>query len=357
MKSTIVRTGAVLGAAVVLSVGIVGCGSGTDGEAAPDAGGETISIDLGTTTLEFPEGTKPSIAMFAGSGIAYQTAYQETVAKLADEHGITITYFDSQFDPTTQLSQVRSAIQDGKYNAFMIENYSGEAACDLLTKEAPAAGIVVSQLTNPTCDQATKPAGDEFWSPGTLNSVGAISTVTYYTAWVRDALAILDDDDPTVAVLNGPPLVAATLNTDAAFADNGITPVANLNSDYTTATALQQTSDILHANPDVDAIFTVGPNLTVGVVTALQQAGKAPGDVKVFEVGGTEANAKLVEDGWLTMAVPYTPRTVATTAVDQILLAFSGEQGPRFLPALNEGTADEPFQITQETTTQYEYEY
>lgn len=350
------RVAAALGAIALSSLVLAGCSGGQETPAA-SGGSDVVTIDLGSTTVDIPAGTKPEIAMFAGSGIAYQTAYQETVKELAAKYGINITYFDSMFDPTTQLNQVRSAIQDGKYNAFMIENYSGEAACDLLTKDAPAAGIVVSQLTNPTCDQATKPAGDEFWSPGTLNSVGAISTVTYYTAWVREAMKMLGDGDQKVAVLNGPPLVAATLNTDKAFADNDVTPVANLNSDYTTATALKQTSDILQANQDIDAIFTVGPNMTVGVVTALQQAGKKAGEVAVFEVGGTEANAKLVEDGWLTMAVPYTPRTVATTAVDEIIAAFEGKQGAHFLPALNEGTADDPFLITKDTTSSYPYEY
>ncbi len=354
-NSSASRFALVLGISAISALVLAGCTSG-GGEPTSAPDGDTVSIDVGTATLEFPAGTKPEIAVFAGSGIAYQTAYQETFASLADEYGIGITYFDSKFDPTTQLNQVRTAIQDGKYNAFMIENYSGEAACSLLTEDAPAANIVVSQLTNPTCNQATQPAGDDFWSPGTLNSVGAISTVTYYTAWVTGSLDFLDDD-PKVAVLNGPPLVAATLNTDKAFADNDLEPVANLNSDYTTATALQQTSDILQANPDIDAIYTVGPNMTVGVVTALQQAGKQPGDVKVFEVGGTEANAQLVEDGWLTMAVPYTPRTVATTAVEEMLAAFEGNQGPRFLPALNEGSADAPFQITKETTGDFPYEY
>lgn len=327
----------------------------TDDQQAPS--GDEVTIDVGTTTLSFPEGTEPVVAVFAGSGIAYQTAYQEAFEELKVEHGIEITYFDSQFDPTTQLNQIRSAIQSGTYNAFIIENYAAEAACSLLTEDAPAANIVVSQISNPTCDEGTKPAGDEFWSPGTLNTVGAHSTVTYADSLVRLSLDFIESDSPEVAVINGPPLVAATQNMDTALDNNGLTPVANLNSDYTTATALQQTASILQATPDVDAIYSVGPNLTVGIVSALKQAGKAPGDVKVFEIGATEANAALVEEGYLTMTVPYTPRSVANTAVEQIIAAFAGNQGDRFYPALNQGTATEPFAITRETTGSYSYEY
>lgn len=351
---------AAIAVAALSAAALVACGSSGDDSSA-DLGssgdGSTISIDLGTQNLTFPAGTKPKIAMFAGSGIAYQTAYQDEVPTLEKKYGISITYLDSKFDPATQLSQLRTAIQSKKYNAFLVENYSSASACTLLTKDAPAAGIVVSQLDNPTCDQATKPAGDEFWTPGTLNSIGAEATVTYYTGWVREAKELLGDGDHQVAVISGPPLVAATKNMNSAMTANGINPVASLNSDYTTPTALKQTADLLQSHPDVDAIFSVGVDVTVGIVTALKQAGKKPGDVKVFQVGGAKQNAQLIKDGWITMDVPYTPKTIINTAVEQMVNAFEGKQGPRFDPALVVGTADTPFQITKETIDTYEFEY
>ncbi|ADP81273.1 sugar ABC transporter substrate-binding protein [Pseudofrankia inefficax] len=355
------RTTSAIAVAALSAAALAACGSsGSDGGSAglgAGGGSSSITIDVGTQKLTFPAGTKPKIAMFAGSGIAYQTAYRDEIPNLEKKYGISITYLDSKFDPTTQLSQLRTAIQGKKYNAFLVENYSAASACTLLTKQAPAAGILVSQLDNPTCDQATKPAGDEFWTPGTLNSIGAESTVTYYTGWAREAKQLLGAGDHEVAVINGPPLVAATKNMDSAMSANGFSPVANLNSDYTTPTALKQTADLLQSHPNVKAIFSVGPDVTVGIVSALKQAGKKPGDVQVFEVGGAKQNAQLIRDGWLTMSVPYTPKTIIDTAVASIVNALAGKQGPKFDAALNAGTADTPFQITKDTVDTYQFEY
>ena len=355
------RRAVVVVAVAVCSTVLAACGSGSSSSSGsssqPSGGGHEVVIDLGTQKLHFPAGTKPKIAMFAGSGIAYQTAYQTELPKLEAKYGVSITYFDSKFDPTTQLGQLRTAIQGKRFNAFLVENYSSAAACSLLTQQAPRAGIVVSQLDNPTCDQATKPAGDTFWSPGTLNSIGAESTVTYYTGWAGEAKRLLGPGSHQIAVINGPPLVAATRNMDSAMSANGIKPVADVNSDYTTPTALKLTADLLQSHPGINAIFSVGPDVTVGIVSALKQAGKKPGQVKVFEVGGAKQNAPLIESGWLTMSVPYTPITIIDTAVQQLVLAFQGKQGPRFLAALNAGTATDPFEITKQTVGSYHFEY
>jgi ribose transport system substrate-binding protein len=346
----------------VCSTAMTACGSsgsssaGTS-QATGGTGGPGITINIGTQKLHFAAGTKPKIAMFAGSGIAYQTAYQNEIPKLEAKYGVSITYFDSKFDPTTQLSQLRTAIQGKQFNAFLVENYSGSSACTLLTQQAPQAGIVVSQLDNPTCDQATKSAGDGFWTPGTLNSIGAESTVTYYTSWAREAKAMLAPGNHQVAVIDGPPLVAATKNMDSAMSANGFKPVADVNSDYTTPTALKLTAGLLQSHPGIDTIFSVGPDVTVGIVTALKQTGKKPGQVKVFEVGGAKQNAGLIQSGWLTMSVPYTPKTIIDTAVQQLLLAFQGKQGPHYLDALNAGSSADPFQITKQTVGSYHFEY
>jgi ABC-type sugar transport system substrate-binding protein len=362
---------AVVGIAIACSVAVAGCGSSSDsgttgstsaGAAATGASTTSgasgdVKIDVGSKTLTFPAGTKPKIAMFAGSGIAYQTAYQKEVPKLEKKYGIDITYFDSKFDPTAQLNQMRSAVQNKKFNAWIVENYAGASACTIETKQAPAANIVVSPVTNPTCDQATKPWGDAYWSPGTLNSVGAVSSSTYYTGWVKAAKALMGTEEPKVAVISGPPLVPATNNMKQAFTNNDIKPVAFFTSDYTTPTALKTASDLLQAHSDVNAIFSVGPDVTVGIVSALKAAGKKPGEVKVFEVGGAEQNFDLIRQGWLTMASPYAPVTTIDAAVGGIVDAFAGKQGPRAVPALSQGTPQEPYQITKENVDQYPAQY
>lgn len=367
------KTGVLLMAVVVCAALVAACGGGSSSSTTESSGSTTeeggtspaateeggsggeVEIDLGDQTLTFPAGTKPKIGVFAGSGIAYQAAYQEEFPKLAEKYGISITYNDSKFDPTTQLEQLKSALQSKKYNAWIVENYTGASACNIITKEAPSAEIVVSMITNPTCDKATEPAGETYWSPGTLNTVGGASSETYYANWVKEAKALMGGEEE-VGVISGPPLVPATENMEKAFSENGIKPTAFENSNYTTPEAQEQTSAILQAHHNLGAMFSVGPDVTVGIVNALKAAGKKPGEVEVFEVGGASSNIPLIEEGWLTMSVPYSPITVAEVAVEQIVKAFEGEQGPHYEPAVAPGSVEEPFEITKETVGEYKKE-
>lgn len=318
----------------------------------------SVKINLGNRTLTFPAGTKPDIAMFAGSGIAYQTAYQHEVPVLEKKDGISITYFDdATFSPTTQLAEMRSALQNKKFNAWIVENYAGVASCTLETKQAPAAKIVVSTISDPTCNAATEPFGTTYWSPGTLNSVGAHSSVTYYTGWMREAKSLFGTAKPQVAVLNGPPLVAATENMDTALKANKITTIANVNTDYTLPTALKEFADLLQAHPNINVVFAVGPDVATGIVDALKAAGKKAGQVKIFDVGGASTDVTLIKEGWLTMTVPYFPVTALDSAVTNLIDAFDGHQGPRAVPGLAEGTPSSPFEVDKSTLSQYRAQY
>ena len=368
------RRAITLGVAAACSLAVAACGSSSSSSSssssatstggsssaasASSSGAGNVTIDVGTQKLTFPKGTKPNIAMFAGSGIAYQTAYQKAVPLLEKKYGIKITYFDSKFVPNTQLAQMRTAAENKKYNAWIVENYDGAASCSVITKTAPEAGIAVSIVSDPTCSAPTKPFGPAYWSPGTLNSVGAQSSLTYYTNWVREAKAMVGSGPLQVGVINGPPLVPATENLDAAMKSNGITPVANEASDYTTPTALKQTANMIQAHPGMNAIFSVGPDATTGVVAALKAAGKKPGQVKIFDVGADgENDVPLIKQGWLTMTVPYNPVTEIDTAVQQLVAAFNGQQGPHFLPALSAGTPTNPFAVTAKNVASYKPQY
>jgi len=354
-RTTRITKALIVSAIAVGSLVLAGCSSNSTSSSSSSS--KEISINVGSTTLHFKAGTKPKIAIFAGSGIAYQTAYQKEWPKLAKKYGISITYFDSKFDPTTQLNELRTALQSKTYNAWIVENYAGTSSCTLLTKQAPAAGIVVSMISDPTCNAPTQVFGPKYWSAGTLNTVGAWSSVTYYTNWAREAKALIGKSNPKVVLLNGPPLVPATQNLDKAMKANGITPVADLNTDYGTQTGLTGAANSLQAHHDLDAFLNVGPDVTVGVVSALKAAGYQPGQVKIFDIGGASANNTLTQQGWLTMSVPYAPKTGIDTAVQQLVLAFQGKQGPHFLPALNKGTPTDPYQITKKTAPTYKYEY
>jgi ribose transport system substrate-binding protein len=353
--------------AAITSISALGaCGSSSDdssdtspastGTGAAAASTADVKIDVGDgKTITIPAGTKPKIGFFAGAGNAYQSSYQDTVKRL-NGAGADITYFDSKFDPATQLKQLQNALQSKDYNAWIVENYGGKINCNILSKQAPAANIVVVQITNPTCDQADKPAGEQFWTPGTLSIVGGEATINYYDHWAKAAKDLFGPGDHVVGVLNGPPLVSSTVNLNKALKDNGIQPVANVAGNYTTPDGLAKAQTMLQAHPDIDVIMSIYGDTTLGGIQAVQQAGKT-GKVKIFDVGGSKTVTDQVAAGKQTMSVPYFPVTQAEVAVQNINDAFAGKKVPRYSDAFAKGTVDDPFLITKETAADYDPQY
>jgi ribose transport system substrate-binding protein len=322
--------------------------TGSASTASTSAG--AIKINVGTRVLSFPAGTKPKIGYFGASGNAIQTAQRNAVLALKAK-GVDITYInDATFSPTTQLQELQDALQSKQYNAWIVENYGGDVICNMVSKQAPAANIVVVQQINPSCgNTATQPAGVKYWTPGTLATVGGEATVDYYTGFVKEAKAMFPPN-PVVGVINGPPLVASTVNLSAAIKDNGITPVANVDSDYTTPGGLKTMQNMLQAHPNINALISIYGDSTIGAIEAIQAAGKT-GKVKLFDIGGSKQITAEIAAGKQTMSVPYFLFPKAD--VQTIESAFAGKTVPRFVPALSVGSVSEPFAITKQTLSKY----
>src|SRR3990172_305008 len=157
-----------------------------DGGSPTQSSGE-VEIDIGggkTVTLDASEPL--SIAYFVvGTSTSYLQANGDAAKAAAAEIGATIDVFDAEFAPEKQLNQVENALQSGKYNAFVFQPVSGPQACDLISKDAPDKGILVSINIAQLCDRGFN-EGEELWQPGTLNYVGSTTTLGYYQAWAEE---------------------------------------------------------------------------------------------------------------------------------------------------------------------------
>ena len=60
----------------------------------------------------------------------------------AKKYGVTVDMFDSNWTPATQFNQAQNAISSGKYQAILAEMNDGNQACAILSKEAPAKGVM-----------------------------------------------------------------------------------------------------------------------------------------------------------------------------------------------------------------------
>lgn len=314
-----------------------------------------IKINVGLShPLTFPAGTKPKIAFFASLGNTYEQVYQKSVQAAAKKYGIDVTYFDADFDATTQLTQLENALQSKRFNAWIVESY-GPTDCAILTKQAPAEGIVVSQLNNTGCTPVGKSGEDVNWSPGTFNTIGQ-TVPSYIVGWVRAGLKIAGPGKHEVLDLNGPQGVPATTETIKALQAQGADVVATEYTDYTTPTGLTDTENALRAHRGIDVVFSEASDLTVGAEKAVAALGLA-GKVKIIDYGGSTQVVSLIKAGQVTLSVPLCPQSMPARAIASIVAAFSGHQGPHYVSGVSPGTTEQPFAVTGANVAEFTPQY
>ena len=378
MKRRFLEAAGLVVVLATLSIGVVACGGGgsdsssseaasteesesgagatSEGGAGSEEGGGDISIDVGSKAIELPAGTKPKIAVFGSSGVAYQEVSKNAAEEKASELGLELTFFDAKFEPTTQLNQIQNALSTGEYNTWIFEDYSAEAACPLIQK-AIDQDIVIVQQTNPTCKIGGKPANEEAWLEGTLATTGGATTSTYYDAFGEEVAKLIKTPEPEVALLTGPEGVTSTALLKHGVREAGKIPlVEEINTGYTTPEGLAETQTLLQAHPDTNVIISTYSDLTVGIVRAIEAAGKT-GEIEVFDLGGTEVDAKFIKEGKLELSAPYFPKTVAETSVEVIAEAFEGTPTERFLAGFAAGEPSNPFFVTKKTVGEFETQY
>jgi len=304
-----------------------------DGGSPTQSSGE-VEIDVGggqTVTLDASEPL--SIAYFVvGTSNSYLQANVDAAKAAAAEIGATIDVFDAEFTPEKQLNQVENALESGKYNAFVFQPVSGPQACDLISKDAPDKGILVSINIAQLCDRGFE-TGEELWQPGTLNYVGSTTTLEYYQAWAEQ-IASENPGPQKVLFVVGPegnvPVEAAKRAMQAVADENPDFEVTVVHTDYTSADGLAKTQNYLQANDDVTIVATNYAELTKGALTALDEA--SLGSVKVYDYGGDPSVLDAIRSGKVVMTTPYYPASAATESIMSLYDALQGKPIERVIP-------------------------
>ena len=352
-------------AALLLAACSSSGGSPDASQASADTGSPAaVTVDLGdgkSVTIAKPL----KIAFFSvGTSNTYLNAVIAGAQAKADEVGATMDVFDAAFDPTEQSNQIQTAIQSGKYNAFVFQPVSGPASCTAISEDAPAAGILVSVNIAVACNRGPN-VGDDLWQPGTLNYVGGTTSVTAYTAWAEE-IQRTNPGPQKVAFVVGPDLNVPVEN--AKLAMNAVAEahpefelVGIYATDYTSADGLAKTQNALQANPDVTIVATNYSELTKGAIAALESAGKQ-GQVKLYDYGADPFVLDGIKNGVVTMTAPYYPYSAGQVSVQALQDAADGKTPIRVI--LNDGAPKSPLQgdapiliITKENVADFKSEY
>ena len=301
---------------------------------------DSVSIDVGGGHVIKTNGEPLKIAFFSlGSGNSFLQAQNAEAVETAKKLGVSLDIFESDFDASKQINQMQIALAGKKYNAWIVEAVNGNVACQIATQQAPAANILVEDIDTTLCGRILG-EGEELWSPGTLNYVGANESVkAWSTLWQK---AVKDNPGPqTVGVLVGPALNSITkafakAMTDTAPKDWKILPPVYTN--YSVPDAEQKAQPLVQANPDMTILMSAYTNITKGGVAALRSSDRL-GKVKIYEGGGTVTGLGYVKDGTTQAMMARYSRTPMAYSIQVLADAWDGKPVPKF--TANDGHAPE----------------
>ena len=300
-----------------------------------EAACEPHKIDIGGGKF-ITGGCEPLKIAFigAGSNNTYMQSNIKAAKETAEKLGGSLDFFDPNWTTATQFNQAQNVLSSGKYNGIIGGVLDGVQMCKILTEDAPAKNIMVSEYNQALCGRALN-EGDELWAPGTLNYIGGAQSCSAFLAYF-EFMAKQNPGPQKVLVLTGPDLNANSLATDCAvkkiqaeFPEFKVLSVTRTN--YTVVDGNQKTLPLLEANPDTTILFGNYSEITRGSVQAVKQAGMA-GKVKVYDAGGSTWAYQAVKDGDIVATKTYIPYTELKLTVESMFDAWNGKTVARYIP-------------------------
>lgn len=262
---------------------------------------------------------------------AATAANQAGAQAAADELGATMTVFDAGFDQAVQISQIDDAIAAGIYDAFVIMPVNGAALVGA-TEDAIAAGIkVVADWNNIGADISSIEPQIEG-----LTSVVAQSMQGQGELLGQQTVAACEGIDPCVVVYMPGSFSQGSeqLRLDAALSITGqhsnIEVKTSADGEYSAGPAEAAANDVLLAVPNVSVFVSPGDQMTVGIIQAIEDAGKMD-QIKVISAGSTKEGIQLVRDGKIVSNIVLLPWTEGYYSAKHAILAARGESVPASL--------------------------
>lgn len=139
-----------------------------------------------------------------------------------------------------------------------------------------------------------------------------------------------------VAIVDYPEIESVILRTNGfedelarAKAEDGvdIEIVAKIPGMGEEAQSFKAAEDILQAHPDLDAIFAINDPSAMGVVAAVEKAGKG-GRIKIVGFDGMPRGRLAIRDGKVYADPIQYPQKIGTTTVEVIMKYMAGEKVP-----------------------------
>ena len=289
------RVAAVTTAAALVLAGTAACGRGDE------ASGPKVVLAISTLNNPF------FVELRDGAQAA------------ADEAGVDLYIVDAQNDSATQANQLATATA-GSTKAVIVNPVDSDAASAsvnaLLSADIPVVGV------------------DRTVNDAELTSLVASDNVAGGRQ-AADELAAAMGEKGTVISLQGVSGTSASRDRGAGFDEGmaaypGITVVAEQTANFDRASALDVTTNLLQAHPDVTGIFAENDEMALGAIQAL--GARAGTDVMVVGFDGTADGLTAISAGTLYATVAQQPAELGKLAVELAVKAIDGEDVEATVP-------------------------
>lgn len=225
----------------------------------------------------------------------------QSIKDEAEERGIDLITSNAQSDFSQQISDVQDLMSQGA-EVLIIAPLNSDGWKPVLD-QAQADSVPIITIDRPingtACTDFVTFIGSDFVEQGRRAADQMI-----------DALG----GEGEVAILLGSPGNNVTTDRTSGFVEQieaqapGIEIVFEQSGDFTREGGQSVTEQLIQSQPGIDGIYAQNDEMGIGAVTALSGAGKAPGDVQIVTVDGTEAAVEYIIDGWIAAVVESNPR-------------------------------------------------
>ncbi|RZQ63825.1 ABC transporter substrate-binding protein [Amycolatopsis suaedae] len=279
-----------------------GAGDGQVVKQDPQPAGEGCTLqkygaqkfDLKGATVGFSQ-SEPDTAAFR----AAETASLQAAAK---EQGVNLLVTNANNELPKQIADIQDLL--AKNVKFLIVAPVNSDGLDPALAAAKAKGVPVltidRKVTNQHCVDYVAFLGSDFKDQGRR---------------AADALAKATGGTAKVAVLLGSSGNNVTDDRNSGFKEQvkakhpGLEIVAEQTGNFARERGQAVAEQLIQANPGITAIYAHNDEMALGAVTAVQAAGKRPGeDIKIVSIDGTRNAVQAIVDGKINAVIESNPR-------------------------------------------------
>jgi len=296
-SSSFRRIAAVTTAAALILVGTTACGRG---------GGDSASgakVVLAVSTLNNP----------------FFVELRDGAQAAATAAGLQLNIVDAQNDSATQANQLATAASSGA--KLVIVNPVDSDAAGSAVKALNTANIPVIAV-------------DRTVNGATVASLVASDNVAGGKQAAIE-LAKAMGEKGSVIDLQGVSGTSASRDRGAGFEEGmkaypNITVVAKQTANFDRATALDVTTNLLQAHPDVTGVFAENDEMALGAVQAL--GSRAGTDIKVVGFDGTTDGLAAITAGTLAATIAQQPAELGKLAIELAVKTLAGDKVDATVP-------------------------